>query len=163
MRLCGYAARGRRLRVARQGGVNGPAYSITLMTSLTAPNGFVLSARKGSNNAFDFLHVICDLIADGHLVAGDVLVLDNASIHYAAEIQLPLDLLLAAAGVRLLFLPTYSPELSPCEFVFGLLKNFIRRHRSSRPLLSDIILACSTVSVANVFAFYDHCIHRFHE
>jgi len=90
------------------------------MTTLNNPNGFILSIpRIQSNTAFDFLLFLCDLVRLGELVAGDVLVLDNAPVHYSADIAPAVDLLVAAAGVRLLFLPVYSPELNPCELVFA--------------------------------------------
>ena len=54
---------------------------------------------------------------------------DNASIHFAAEVALPLSELFDTAGVRLVFLPAYSPELNPCELVFAQVKNGLRRRR----------------------------------
>jgi transposase len=53
------------------------------------------------------------------LVAGDLLVADNAAIHKSREIIPTLRVALATAGVRMVFLPTYSPELNPCELVFA--------------------------------------------
>jgi hypothetical protein len=41
----------------------------------------------------------------------------------------PLSLLLRAAGVRMWMLPTYSPELNPCGFVFAQCKKWLRYHR----------------------------------
>ena len=44
---------------------------------------------------------------------------DNAAVHTAANIQ---DFLLRVVeewGVEIKFLPTYSPELNPCELVFA--------------------------------------------
>ena len=38
--------------------------------------------------------------------------MDNCRIHHAEEIRPVLDTLLDAAGVRLYFLPRYSPEVS---------------------------------------------------
>lgn len=47
----------------------------------------------------------------GVLQGGDVIVMDNCSIHHSEEIVPVLDTLLDAVGVRLYFLPTYSPEV----------------------------------------------------
>lgn len=51
-----------------------------------------------------------------------VLVMDNASIHHSERVQQLCD----AAGVLLLYLPPYSPDLNPIEEYFGELKTYIR-------------------------------------
>lgn len=53
-----------------------------------------------------------------------VLVMDNASIHHTAKIQQMCD----DAGVVLLYLPPYSPDLNPIEEFFAELKGFVKRH-----------------------------------
>src|SRR5947209_8417365 len=79
----GISARGRRIRVAALGGIGNESYTATLMTSLTNASGFVVSSLQvGGNNALKFLTLFWNLIWAGHLVPGDTLVLDNASIHY---------------------------------------------------------------------------------
>jgi len=84
--------------------------------------------------------------------------LDNARIHYSADIAPHLNALLLAAGVRLLLLPTYSPELNPCELVFSQVKRHMRGHRHSHDhLLVDAMTAFASVSRENVFHYYDHC------
>ncbi|RFU31130.1 hypothetical protein B7463_g5198, partial [Scytalidium lignicola] len=53
-----------------------------------------------------------------------VLVMDNASFHHSERIgQLCRD-----AGVRLVYLPPYSPDLNPIEEFFAELKAFIKRN-----------------------------------
>jgi transposase len=52
-----------------------------------------------------------------------VLVMDNASIHRSDKIQQMCD----GAGVILLFLPPYSPDLNPIEEMFGELKTYIKQ------------------------------------
>jgi len=53
-----------------------------------------------------------------------VLVMDNASIHKSARIKQLCD----AAGVKLIYLPPYSPDLNPIEQWFSSLKANIKRH-----------------------------------
>jgi transposase len=135
-----------------------------VLTSLSLPHGLVCSTpRTSTNTALDFLQFVSELVANKHLVAGDILVCDNASIHYGDEIQIPLDFLLQSTGVRLLFMPTYSPELSPCELVFAQVKRHIRHNRQSRHLLLDVVDACASVSWLNVFSYYRKCILNFHQ
>ena len=51
-----------------------------------------------------------------------MLILDNATIHYSDRIKQ----LCTTAGVRLIYLPPYSPDLNPIEEHFGELKAFMR-------------------------------------
>lgn len=53
-----------------------------------------------------------------------VLVMDNASFHHSDRIEQ----LCSDAGVKLMYLPPYSPDLNPIEEFFSELKAFIRRH-----------------------------------
>lgn len=64
------------------------------------------------------------------LSVGDVVVLDNASWHTARNVAgaTVIDAF-ADAGVRLLFLPPYSPDLNPIELLFGWVKLYIKDHR----------------------------------
>ena len=53
-----------------------------------------------------------------------VLVMDNCSIHYVDEI---LDLL-QSAGILVIFIPPYSPDLNPIELTFSYLKRYLQEH-----------------------------------
>ncbi|OGE46974.1 hypothetical protein PENARI_c081G08890 [Penicillium arizonense] len=53
-----------------------------------------------------------------------VLVMDNASFHHSERISQ----MCADAGVKLVYLPPYSPDLNPIEEFFAELKGFIRRN-----------------------------------
>jgi transposase len=53
---------------------------------------------------------------------GDVVVMDNLSSHKSAAVRKAL----RAAGVHLIFLPPYSPDLNPIEQVFAKLKHLLR-------------------------------------
>ena len=164
-RRTGVSESGRRLRVVGGHLPAGTSYSLTALTSLTLPQGFLLSTpRVATNTSYDFLFFIAELVAARHLTAGDVLICDNASIHFAAEIRVALLSVLAAAGVRLLFMPTYSPELNPCELLFAQLKGHVRAHRKlSRSLLLDVMIASASVTSLNIVAYYDKCINRFND
>ncbi|GJF00404.1 transposase domain-containing protein [Phanerochaete sordida] len=53
-----------------------------------------------------------------------ILVMDNARIHYGAEITE----LAERFGVRIMYLPPYSPDLNPIEEAFSKIKHWIRRN-----------------------------------
>ncbi len=53
-----------------------------------------------------------------------VFIMDNASFHHTKRIEQ----MCCDAGVKLVFLPTYSPDFNPIEEFFAELKAFIKRH-----------------------------------
>ncbi len=131
VRRRGLSARGAPVNVVSNYSLS-ETMKVSILTSLfchTRP--FHVHMRRGdrANNSFDHLLIITHFIRMGLLVRGDVLVLDNAHIHRGEKILLPLQRLLATAGITMWFLPTYSPELNPCEFVFAQCKKYLRYHR----------------------------------
>ena len=56
------------------------------------------------------------------LQPGDVVILDNLSVHKSAQAKAAI----RACGARMLFLPQYSPDLNPIEMAFAKLKAHLR-------------------------------------
>ncbi|OSD01422.1 hypothetical protein PYCCODRAFT_1340333, partial [Trametes coccinea BRFM310] len=52
-----------------------------------------------------------------------VIVMDNARIHKAPEIVE----LIESRGMRVEFLPTYSPDFNPIEQAFSVIKAYVKR------------------------------------
>ena len=52
-----------------------------------------------------------------------VLIMDNASFHHSGQIEE----MCSKVGVKLVYLPPYSPDLNPIEEFFAELKGFIKR------------------------------------
>ena len=63
------------------------------------------------------------------LKPGDIVIMDNLGSHKSKAVRQ----LIRAAGVKLLFLPKYSPDLNPIEQVFAKLKHLLRK-RAERTL-----------------------------
>jgi len=57
-----------------------------------------------------------------NLTTGQVLILDNASFHKSIESQIVVE----AAGCKILFLPPYSPDLNPIEKCWANMKTKVR-------------------------------------
>lgn len=95
-------------------------------------------------------HVLCPTLRPGQIV-----VLDNYSIHTAAEVR---DLV-AAKDCTLLFLPTYSPDLNPIENAFSKLKALLRQARAATydALSHAIKHACRAISLQDARAYFNHC------
>ncbi len=83
-----------------------------------------------------------------------VVVLDNASIHRATAIAPHLKIL-AAQGVTLHFLPTYSPELNRIETLWRLVKHrwMQPRHRNKAELEAEVTLILQEVGARYQLAF----------
>jgi transposase len=92
-----------------------------------AQDGIVLSrVFQGSTDAAIFEDFIEQLLhhCGRFPEPKSVLVMDNASFHHTERIEQ----MCSAAGVKLLYLPPYSPDLNPIEELFAELKYFIKRN-----------------------------------
>ena len=84
--------------------------------------------------------------------------MDNCSIHGAADTLRALFDLVEVAGIRLIYLPPYSPELNPCELVFASVKNYLRANRGKDNFDKEILFALSQQTHASVASMYFDCI-----
>jgi transposase len=64
-----------------------------------------------------------------------------------------------ARGCRLLFLPAYSPDLSPIEEAFSKLKTLLRRAgaRSREALQEAIATALDLITATDALGWFTHC------
>lgn len=133
--------------------------TMMLLVSLRQQAVF-LKLKKGTNNQYDFLSFIVEALISRALVVGDFLVLDNASIHGATDTIEIVAVVLAFFGVRIIRLPTYSPELNPCELVFNQIKSWLRKHRAHNIRFDLEILRATAFSTSLDMnrRFYRHCI-----
>lgn len=103
----------------------------------------IAGAANGEVFAAYVAQVLCP-----ELRAGDIVVLDNLSIHKSPGIAA----LIAAQGATVRYLPAYSPDLNPIEQAFAKLKSHLRS--SAARTLPD--LHPSTASALRSF-LPDHC------
>jgi len=114
--------------------------------------------RTQSNTQWDFFNFVIDAIFAGHLTAGDTLVVDNASVHTGLDMLVPLDEVCQAVGITIFYLPAYSPELNPCELVFGWLKNKIRGSRHSEvPVWFEVATLLALIPQEMINSFFEKC------
>jgi len=139
--------------------LHGRSFSVTLLTTFNREQPIIFDIREESNTQWDFLKFVLFCVNHGHLVEGDYLIIDNAPVHGALSSLEFLVNTLTDHGVKLIFLPKYSPELNPCELVFNLMKHHIRYHRNPHlPLWLEVINGLAKVNISSLVQFYDKCI-----
>lgn len=89
------------------------------------------------------------------LEPGQIVVMDNLSPHKAPRVRE----LIEAAGCRLLFLPPYSPDLSPIEQMWSKLKALLRKAaaHTREALEAAIASALRHITEADARAWFKHC------
>lgn len=103
----------------------GRRHAVTLLASLT-PTGFgpgLQFAGALDRRVFD---AYVERVLVPTLRPGQTVVLDNLSVHKSPKARR----LIEAAGCRLCFLPTYSPDFNPIEQAFAKLKTLLRAHNA---------------------------------
>ena len=135
-RRYGRAPAGRRLdqAVPLHGGPN-----VTLIAALTPDGLGALLSVNGAVNG-DVFAAYLDQVLGPTLRPGDVVVLDNLSVHKVDG----LDDIVKKYGARLRYLPPYSPDFNPIELAFSKLKTWLRSAQArTRDLLEEAILAAA--------------------
>ena len=150
-RRYGRAPAGQRLdqAVPLHGGPN-----VTLIAALT-PNGLgALLSVNGAVNG-DVFAAYLDQVLGPTLRPGDVVVLDNLSVHKVEG----LDDIVRKYGARLRYLPPYSPDFNPIELAFSKLKTWLRtaQARTCDLLEEAIEAAAARISGQEAKNWFDHC------
>jgi transposase len=88
------------------------------------------------------------------LAPGTVVVVDNVGAHQPDRIRE----LVAAAGCELVFLPAYSPDLSPIEEAFSKIKTLVKAAgaRTRAALDAAIAAALEAVTATDVAGWFSH-------
>jgi transposase len=126
----------------------------TLIASLSLEGVGAAMILEGSANAAAF-EVYVEQILAPHLIAGQIVVMDNLGAHKGERVRQVIE----AQGCQVLFLPGYSPDLSPIEETFSKLKTFLRRAgaRTREALEEAIGQALLTVTFQDARGWFEHC------
>ena len=99
-----------------------PEIKLSLISGLSI-NGLVAPYEfDGYLNKHIFYHYLKDIMLP-ELKAGQVLIMDNLSSHKGECI----DELLNDKGIKIIYLPSYSPDLNPIEKYWSILKSYLRK------------------------------------
>ncbi|CDO71854.1 hypothetical protein BN946_scf184939.g78 [Trametes cinnabarina] len=123
-RMYGWAQCGRRAH-RREFFIRGQRYSILPALSLDGIIALDVFETSLTAEKFTlFIEMVLDCM-NPFPQRNSVLVMDNPSIHHAEGLRE----LVEARGMRLEYLPTYSPDLNPIEEAFSSIKAWIRSNR----------------------------------
>jgi transposase len=89
------------------------------------------------------------------LGVGDVLVLDNSSVHTSKLVRE----VLGEHKITALFLPVYSPDFNPVELMWAYVKSILckLKARTEEALLDAAVVALDCVTPELVAAWFKHC------
>jgi len=82
--------------------------TLTILTTLVGEEVIVFDYRENSNTQWNFSDFLLECCKCGALNEGDYLVVDNVTVYNAWDSNDVVDAIVETAGIRLLFLPTYS-------------------------------------------------------
>lgn len=95
------------------------------------------------------------------LVADDVVVMDNLSVHKVSGIREAIE----ATGARLIYLPPYSPDYSPIESCWSKLKAILRKAKArSREALDEALTqAIEHITQSDAKGWFNLCGYPIHQ
>lgn len=154
-RLRGRSTRGKRVYAAAP---CGRWRTTTMISSIRQDGSTACMTVEGALNAEIFRTYVREILLPT-LKPGDILVMDNLSAHKDSETLR----LLEAAGVKVRFLPAYSPDLNPIELMWSKVKTSLRKTaaRTNEALLLAIGDALSRVTQKDATHWFAHCGYGF--
>lgn len=128
--------------------------SLTLIGALSVQGLGAVQLLEGGLNYTNFAWYVTECLGPT-LRRGDVLVLDNLSVHKLPGVVE----WLAERGVEVVFLPPYSPDFSPIEQAWSKLKTALRaaQARTRQALEQALHEAISWITSQDARNWFDHC------
>lgn len=150
-RLFGWAPRGRRSRgsVPRNYGQNLSVCAALSLEGITAA-----MTIDGAVDGLAFEQYVARILVPT-LTPRQIVILDNLSVHKQAAVRQAIE----AAGARVLFLPSYSPDFNPIEMMISMIKQALRRVGATTRagLASALPTAIEAVTPKNALDSFRHC------
>lgn len=150
-RLFARAFRGERAvdAVPRNRGTN-----VSLIGALSLGGLIASMTLEGSVDTSAFLSYVCDVLVP-QLWVGAIVVMDNLKVHHAHSIRRAIE----AVGAQLVFLPPYSPDLSPIELCWSKLKQFLRSKaaRTYEALNLAMSEGVNYITEDDAIGWFNHC------
>ncbi|NJM27336.1 MAG: IS630 family transposase [Pseudanabaena sp. RU_4_16] len=131
--------------------------NLTMIAALAMSGIIAALSFFGSNDTLTFLFYVTEVLVP-QLWAGAVVIMDNLNLHVTDEVREAIE----DAGAILIFLPTYSPELSPIELFWSKVKAILRSiaPRTKDELHAAITDAFNAVSNSDISSWFAECDAR---
>jgi transposase len=150
-RLFARSIRGERAvgKIPRNTGEN-----VSLIGALSLEGLIATMSVKGSVDTDVFLTYLSHVLLP-QLWPGAIVVMDNLKVHHATAVRAAIE----AVGARLVFLPPYSPDLSPIELCWSKVKQFLRSQAAPtyEALHQAITQAVNAITEDDAFGWFAHC------
>lgn len=129
--------------------------NLTLLCAVTLQGPCAAWLVDGGVNADVFLTYVNRVLVP-ELRAGQVVVMDNLGAHPREVVRTSIE----ATGAELVFLPPYSPDLSPIELMFSKVKTQTRRveARTKTTVSEAIRVALESVRPEDCTGWFQHCL-----
>jgi transposase len=128
--------------------------NITMIGALSCSGLEALRTVEGATDGEVFRAYVRQVLSPT-LRPGDIVVMDNLGAHKGSGIRETIE----KCGATLLYLPPYSPDLSPIEQCWSKLKTALRAvgARPRRRLERAIPQALATIRETDAAAWFAHC------
>ncbi len=128
--------------------------NLTLIASLSLTGIDAAMLLDGAADGVSF-QIYIERILVPTLRPRQLVILDNLSVHR----QPPIRAAIEAAGCRVLFLPSYSPDFNPIEMAFSKVKAYLRRvgTRTKETLEAAIADAIDLITTEDATGYFRHC------
>lgn len=128
--------------------------NVTMLGALGLHGIDAVMTVDGATDTEVFLAYLKHVLAPT-LRPGDIVVMDNLRTHNVDGVQHSIE----NRGARLLYLPPYSPDLSPIEHCWSKLKTALRtaKARTREALDTAITHALTTVTVSDAYSWFTDC------
>lgn len=155
-RLFGRAAPGERIEegVAQRSGPK-----LTMLAAIGASGVSAEWVIEGALDS-DAFEVYVKQVLGPTLRAGDLVVMDNLSVHKVGWVKSAIE----ACGAVLQYLPPYSPDLNPIEKCWSKIKTALRaaKARTVDELMEALKEALLSISESDAQAWFAHCGYPVH-
>lgn len=144
-------------------------------TRLYCPRPYCRGSKYSIISAISSTSIVaslyCEGSIDGELYAGFIekclapeltsahkVILDNVAFHKVKEAE---DLI-RATGAEIIYLPPYSPDLSPIELMWSKIKSVLKKYaaRTAESFLQAIKAGFESVTVDDLTHWFRHCGYR---
>lgn len=128
--------------------------NVTMLAALGSSGVETVMTIDGATDA-EVFHVYIEQVLRPTLRTGDIVIMDHRRAHKVAGLREAVE----QARARLLYLPPYSPDLSPIELCWSKLKTALRtaKARTREALEQAITQAATSITVSDAFHGFHHC------